>query len=65
MEEMHYELPPFLSAKDISKYMCISLTLAYQILRSASFPTIRIGRKMLADKNDLLKWIDENKDRIL
>ena len=65
MEEKNYELLPFLSAKDISKYMGISLTLAYQILRSASFPTIRIGRKMLADKNDLLKWIDENKDRIV
>ena len=65
MEEKNYELRPFLSAKDIAKYMSISLSLAYQILHSDSFPTIHIGRKLLADRNDLLKWIGENKYRVL
>lgn len=64
MDELNYELPPIINAKDIAKYMNVSLSFAYQILRSENFPTIRLGRKLLAEKRDLIEWIEKNKDHI-
>ena len=40
-------------------YLRISLNATYELMRSASFPTLRIGKRMLVSKENLMEWIDE------
>lgn len=47
-----------MNAKDIAGYMNISLTCAYQVMNSKSFPVIRVGKRMLVTKEKFLHWID-------
>lgn len=48
------ELPLTMNAKDIAGYMNISLTCAYQVMNSKSFPVIRVGKRMLVTKEKFL-----------
>lgn len=45
---------------DIQTIFKISKNQAYNLLHSAGFPTITIGRKLLAPKSKVEKWIDCN-----
>lgn len=53
------ELPDIITVKQLSMYLRISLNATYELMRSASFPTLRIGKRMLVSKENLMEWIDE------
>ncbi len=54
------DLPPFLNALQISAFLGISKTNIYALMNSAGFPTVRVGKRMIVEKEKLLKWLDEN-----
>ena len=54
------DLPPVLNADQVAATLGISRAGAYQLLHMESFPTLRIGKRMLVPKDKLLKWIDDN-----
>ena len=52
--------PAILNAKQIAEVLNISRAGAYQLLHRESFPTLRIGKRMLVSKEKLIRWIDQN-----
>lgn len=58
------ELPLTLNANDISAILGISRASAYELLRSASFPTIRIGaRRLLVGKDHFIEWMNQQANK--
>ena len=53
------QLPLFLTAADIAAVLSISLGGAYMLLHSKGFPTLHIGRRMVAPRERFLEWLDE------
>lgn len=58
------ELPLAMNARDIAGYMNISLTCAYTVMKSSSFPAIRIGKRLLVTRTKFLQWL-ETADSVL
>ncbi|MDD6239456.1 MAG: helix-turn-helix domain-containing protein [Oscillospiraceae bacterium] len=52
--------PAVLNAVQLSEALGISKAAAYQLLHQASFPTLRIGRRLLVPRDKLIRWIDQN-----
>lgn len=53
-------LPAMLNAEELAAVMGISRAGAYQLLHSADFPVLRIGKRLLVPKDKLIRWIDTN-----
>ena len=49
-----------MNADQVAATLGISRAGAYQLLHMESFPTLRIGKRMLVPKDKFLRWIDEN-----
>ena len=54
------ELPTFLNAEDIAAYIGISRSNAYNLLHCEGFPRLKLGKRLVVQKEKFLKWIDEN-----
>jgi len=55
-------LPDILTVKDISKYMRVNLTKAYEFFHRDDFPSLQVGKRYLVPKVRFLKWLDERID---
>ena len=53
-------LPAVLNANELATALGISRAGAYQLLHSESFPTLRIGKRLLVPRDKLNAWIDKN-----
>ena len=51
------QLPDILDARQLANALRISRAGAYNLLSSEDFPTLRIGRRKLVMKNDLITWL--------
>ena len=58
-------MPYTLNAAQLAEVLGIAKSSAYQLLHSEGFPTLRIGRRMLVQKDKLLLWMDKNTASIL
>jgi excisionase family DNA binding protein len=47
------------SAAEISEYLGISLTNAYNLMQSEDFPSFRIGRRILVTCDAFCIWLEE------
>ena len=54
------DLPSTLGALELADYLGISRTGAYTLLRSQGFPTLKIGGRMVVQKENLRIWCKEN-----
>ena len=54
------ELPLFLSAKDVSNLLGVSLSTAYELMHEDDFPSLRVGNRYVIPKEDFQKWVKEN-----
>ena len=52
--------PDILNANQLAEILGISRASAYQLLHMDSFPTLRIGKRMLVPKEKLMLWIDQH-----
>lgn len=52
-----------LSADELKIYLSVGRSTAYRLLNQEDFPTVRIGRRLLAKKEDVDKWIDAHAER--
>lgn len=52
----------YLSVKDIQGIFKISRTSAYNLMTLRGFPSFRIGRKYLVEKNDFYEFIEAHKN---
>ena len=65
MEYMDFSLlPEALSAKDISAFLCVSKQTAYCLLHSRSFPSIRVGKRLLSPKPMFIAWYTKQYEKM-
>lgn len=55
--ELFEQLPDILDTKQLANALRISRAGAYNLLSSKGFPTLRIGRRKLVMKDDLIEWL--------
>lgn len=55
-------LPRVMNAQDVAEYLGISKAGAYNLMNSRSFPTLRIGKRLLVSSDKFLMWIDKHSD---
>ena len=56
----HYDqLPLVLNADQVAAFLNISRANAYVLLHRYDFPTIRIGKRMMVQKDKMLAWLDK------
>lgn len=57
----NYEaLPLILNAEAVAAVLGISLTSAYELMHQPGFPTLKLGRRLVVPKEDLISWIRRN-----
>ena len=54
------QLPLSLNADDIAEVLNISRGNAYTLLHREDFPTIRIGKRMVAPRDRFLEWMQNH-----
>lgn len=56
----HYDqLPLVLNADQLASFLNISRANAYVLLHRYDFPTIRLGKRMMVQKDKMLAWLDK------
>ncbi len=54
------ELPTALNAVDVAKALGLSRVGAYNLMNSESFPTLKIGKRLIVSKEKFILWINQN-----
>lgn len=61
MNNNYENLPAVLNANQLATALGISRAGAYQLLNTESFPTLRIGKRLLVPRDKLVvEWIEQN-----
>ncbi len=53
------DLPLFLNAKLVAQVLGVSISTAYEVMHEASFPTLRVGSRMVVPKEKFMQWVEE------
>lgn len=56
----YQDLPLTLTVPEVGEVLGISRAGAYELVRSAGFPHIKIGSRILVPRDKFIAWIDEN-----
>ena len=51
------DMPDVMDARQLAQLLQISRAGAYNLLNSEDFPTLRIGKRKLVMKDDLIRWL--------
>ena len=54
------DLPLMLTVPEVGEVLGISRAGAYELVRSAGFPHIKIGNRIVVHRDKFIAWIDEN-----
>lgn len=61
MKRSHYtsydQLPLFLNAELVAKTLGVAPSSAYELMHERSFPTLRIGNRMVVPKDKFIEWV--------
>ena len=52
------ELPLFLNAATVAKVLGISISSTYELMHEASFPTLRVGSRIVVPKEKFCQWVE-------
>ena len=52
------DLPMFLNAKTVAYLLGISTASGYVLMHEKSFPTLRIGSRIVVPRDKLIEWIE-------
>ena len=52
------ELPLFLNAEMVAKVLGVSISSAYELMHEASFPTLRVGSRIVVPKEKFRQWVE-------
>ena len=53
------ELPLFLNAEIVAKTLGVSPSTAYELMHEKSFPSLRIGNRIVVPKEECQQWVEE------
>ena len=51
------DLPLFLNAELVAKVLGVSISSAYELMHEASFPTLRVGSRIVVPKGKFIEWV--------
>ena len=51
------ELPLFLNAELVAKVLGVSISSTYELMHEASFPTLRVGSRIVVPKEKFIEWV--------
>lgn len=52
------DLPLFLNAKMVAQVLGVSISTAYELFHEPSFPTLRVGSRMVVPKEKFIQWAE-------
>lgn len=53
------QLPIFLNVKTVADLLGISPASCYELLHQRTFPTLRLGNRIVIPRDKLIEWIDK------
>lgn len=53
------QLPIMLNADQLAQVLGISRAGAYQLMHAKGFPTVKIGKRMIVPKQELIAWLGD------
>ena len=53
------DLPLFLNVHLVAQVLGVSLSTAYEVMHEPSFPTLRVGSRMVVPKEKFIQWAEE------
>lgn len=56
-KDMNVTVPKVMNAKQVAEYLGISKQGAYNLMNTESFPTLRVGKRLLVSTDRFLEWI--------
>ena len=54
------ELPLFLNAKNLAEVLGIAPSSAYELMHEKDFPVLKVGNRLLVEKEKFKEWIQRN-----
>ena len=63
-KEMNVSVPAVMNAMQVAKYLGISKQGAYNLMNSESFPTLRVGKRLLVSSDRFLEWIEKHSNNV-
>ena len=54
------ELPLFLNAKMLAEVLGIAPSSAYELMHEKGFPVLKVGNRLLVEKDKFKEWINRN-----
>ena len=57
-KDMNVTVPKVMNAKQVAEYLGISKQGAYNLMNTESFPTLRVGKRLLVSTDRFLEWIE-------
>ena len=57
------QLPIIMNAEQVASFLNISRAGAYQLFHAWDFPSIKIGKRMMVQKDKLLEWLEEQSQK--
>ena len=63
-KEMKVSVPAVMNAMQVAKYLGISKQGAYNLMNSESFPTLRVGKRLLVSSDRFLEWIEKHSNDV-
>ena len=52
------EFPLFLNSELVAKVLGVSISSAYELMHEASFPTLRVGSRIVVPKEKFCQWVE-------
>ena len=63
MKESSYksydDLPLFLNSETVAKVLGVSPSSGYELMHEPGFPVLRIGNRIVVDKEKFIRWVNE------
>ena len=53
------DLPLFLNANLVAQVLGVSISTAYEVMHEPSFPTLRVGSRIVVPKEKFIQWAEE------
>ena len=53
------DLPLFLNAHLVAQVLGVSISTAYEVMHEPSFPTLRVGSRLVVPKEKFIQWAEE------
>ena len=54
------DLPLFLNAETVAKFLGISISSSYELMHEKDFPALRIGNRIVVPKEAFIRWVEQH-----